>query len=187
MKVYGKWKQKSQLAEIGTLQLIYSQIFDTFLLGDMLQPRNKCSHICTKSKMAEMLTKPIIESSKLLFYILLQNQVWLGSMIWGKTPWSLICMIWSSGEVRVLCQGGAGGQVISDWTKMQDGRWKAAIWLDNNSSWQLGLWLNKNSRWRMEKKPSDWTIIQDGRWNRTGLNKMKFSDWPKFKFKFSLM
>ena len=39
----------------------------------------------------------------------------------------------------------------------------------------------------MEKQSSDWTIIQDGGWNRTGLNKMKFSDWPKFKFKFSLM
>ena len=37
------------------------------------------------------------------------------------------------------------------------------------------------------KQPSNWTIIQDGRWNRTGLNKMKFSDWPKLKFKFSLM
>ena len=37
------------------------------------------------------------------------------------------------------------------------------------------------------KQPSDWTIIQDGGWNRTRLNKMKFSDWPKFKFKFSLM
>ena len=33
----------------------------------------------------------------------------------------------------------------------------------------------------------DWTRIQDGGWNRTRLNKMKFSDWPKFKFKFSLM
>ena len=37
------------------------------------------------------------------------------------------------------------------------------------------------------KQSSDWTIIQDGGWNRTELNKMKFSDWPKFKFKFSLM
>ena len=37
------------------------------------------------------------------------------------------------------------------------------------------------------KQSSDWTIIQDGGGNRTGLNKMKFSDWPKFKFKFSLM
>ena len=37
------------------------------------------------------------------------------------------------------------------------------------------------------KQSSDWTIIHDGGWNRTGLNKMKFSDWPKFKFKFSLM
>ena len=37
------------------------------------------------------------------------------------------------------------------------------------------------------KQLSDWTIIQDSRWNRTGLNKMKFSDWPKFNFKFSLM
>ena len=33
----------------------------------------------------------------------------------------------SSVEVRVLCQGGAGGQVVYDWTKMQDGRWKAAF------------------------------------------------------------
>ena len=39
----------------------------------------------------------------------------------------------------------------------------------------------------MGKQSSDWTIIQDGGWNRTRLNKMKFSDWPKFKFKFSLM
>ena len=37
------------------------------------------------------------------------------------------------------------------------------------------------------KQSFDWTNIQDGGWNRTGLNKMKFSDWPKFKFKFSLM
>ena len=37
------------------------------------------------------------------------------------------------------------------------------------------------------KQPSDWTIIQDGGWNRTRLNKMKFSDWSKFKFQFSLM
>ena len=44
-----------------------------------------------------------------------------------------------------------------------------------------------NSRWRIEKQSSDWTIIQGGGWNRTGLNKMKFSDWPKFKFKFSFM
>ena len=50
----------------------------------------------------------------------------------------------SSVEVRVLCHGGEGcrgGEVLSDWSKMQDGRWKAAFWLDNNSRWQLGLWL----------------------------------------------
>ena len=50
------------------------------------------------------------------------------------------------------------GKQSSDWTIIQDG----------NSA-------------------CDWTRIQDGGWNRTGLNKMKFSDWPKFKFKFSLM
>ena len=35
---------------------------------------------------------------------------------------------------------GGGGQLVSDWTKMQDGRWvigQAAIWLDNNSRWQM--------------------------------------------------
>ena len=37
------------------------------------------------------------------------------------------------------------------------------------------------------KQPSAWTRIQDGGWNSIGLNEMKFSDWPKFKFKFSLM
>ena len=95
----------------------------------------------------------------------------------------------SSVKVRVLCQEGGcgGGQLISDWSKIQDGGWKAVFWLDNNSRWQLSLWLDKNSRWQMEKQSSDWTIIQDGGWNRTRLNKMKFSDWPKFKFKFSLM
>ena len=52
----------------------------------------------------------------------------------------------------------ANGKQSSDWTIIQDGRWAC-----------------------------DWTKIQDGRENRTGLNKMKFSDWRKFKFKFSLM
>ena len=36
----------------------------------------------------------------------------------------------SSVEVRVLCNGGhrgTGGQLISDWSKMQDGRWKAVF------------------------------------------------------------
>ena len=34
----------------------------------------------------------------------------------------------SSVEVRVLCHGGTGGgQVTSDWMRMQDGGWKAAI------------------------------------------------------------
>ena len=69
----------------------------------------------------------------------------------------------SSVEVRVLCKGGLRGEglsssLIGQKCKMADG-----------------------------KQPSDWTIIQDGRWNRTRLNKMKFSDWQKFKFKFSLM
>ena len=57
--------------------------------------------------------------------------------------------------MRVLCQWGAGGgksSLIGQKCKIADG-----------------------------KQPSDWTRIQDGRWNRTGLNKMKFSDWPKFK------
>ena len=126
-------------------------------------------------------------------------------IIWSKTKiqsirqlscsglkWTHICRTItiqkSSVKVRVICPGGGrGGEVISDWSKMQDGRWKAVFWLDNNSRWQLSLWLDKNSRWQMEKQSSDWTIIQDGGWNRTGLNKMKFSDWPKFKFKFSLM
>ena len=72
-------------------------------------------------------------------------------------------------EVRVLCQGGDEGGlthvqsdvtsarsghigtqknfITSDWTKIQDGKWKADIWLDNNSKWQMGLWLDKKSRW----------------------------------------
>ena len=36
----------------------------------------------------------------------------------------------SSVEVRVLCKGGMqgeGGEVISDWSKMQDGGWKAVF------------------------------------------------------------
>ena len=34
----------------------------------------------------------------------------------------------SSEEVRVLRQGGVwGGQLVSDWSKMQDGGWKAAF------------------------------------------------------------
>ena len=34
----------------------------------------------------------------------------------------------SSVKVRVLCQGGGeGAEVISDWSKMQDGRWKAVF------------------------------------------------------------
>ena len=68
----------------------------------------------------------------------------------------------SSGEVSILPQEGRvwGGKspLIGQEFKMVDG-----------------------------KQPSDWTIIQDGRWNRTRLNKMKFSDWPKSKFKFSLI
>ena len=69
----------------------------------------------------------------------------------------------SSVKVRVLCHEGGCGEggsssLIGQKSKMADG-----------------------------KQSSDWTIIQDGGWNRTRLNKMKFSDWPKFKFKFSLM
>ena len=68
----------------------------------------------------------------------------------------------SSVEVRVLCQGEGAGRghvhaqsdvtsawlghirtqkkiIASDWTRIQDGRWKAAIWLDNNSRWQMGV------------------------------------------------
>ena len=71
---------------------------------------------------------------------------------------------------------GVGGQITSDWTRIQDGRW-------NN---KLPL-IGQEFKVADGKQPSDWTIIQDGRWNRTGLNKVKFSDWPKFKFKFSLM
>ena len=55
--------------------------------------------------------------------------------------------------MRVLYQGGrggGGGKQPSDWTIIQDGG-----------------------------SACDWTIIQDGRWNRTGLNKMKLSDWSK--------
>ena len=46
----------------------------------------------------------------------------------------------SSVKLRVLCREGCeGGQLISDWSKMQDGRWKAVFGLDNNSRWQLSL------------------------------------------------
>ena len=67
----------------------------------------------------------------------------------------------------------ADGKQSSDWTIIQDGN-SACDWTRIQDG-------------EMEKQSSDWTIIQDGGWNRTGLNKMKFSDWPKFKFKFSLM
>ena len=33
----------------------------------------------------------------------------------------------SSVEVRVLCRGVRGGEVVSDWSKMQDGGWKAVF------------------------------------------------------------
>ena len=36
----------------------------------------------------------------------------------------------SSGEVRVLCHGG-GEQMVSDWSRIEDGRWNTAIWLSN--------------------------------------------------------
>ena len=64
--------------------------------------------------------------------------------------------------MRVLCPGGG----------------------DEGSSLSL---IGQKCKMADGKQYSDWTIIQDGGWNRTGLNKMKFSDWPKFKFKFSLM
>ena len=77
--------------------------------------------------------------------------------------------------MRILCKGGHGGEggsssLIGKKCKMADGKQPSdwTIVQDGNSA-------------------CDWTIIQDGGWNRTGLNKMKFSDWPKFKFKFSLM
>ena len=80
----------------------------------------------------------------------------------------------SSVEVRVLCQGGGGGggksSLIGQKCKMVDGK--------QSSDWTIIQDGNL---------ACDWTRIQDGGWNRTGLNKMKFSDWPKFKFKFSLM
>ena len=74
--------------------------------------------------------------------------------------------------MRVLCQGGERGSssLIGQKFKMADGKQPShwTIVQDGNSA-------------------CDWTRIQDGGWNRTGLNKMKFSNWPKFKFKFSLM
>ena len=48
----------------------------------------------------------------------------------------------SRGELRVLRQEGElGGSIASNWTRIQDGGQKAAIWLD--------IYL----RWRMEQ---DW-------------------------------
>ena len=126
----------------------------------------------------------------------------------------------SSVELRVLCQGGAGGALAcpvwchfclvrthqdtkknlspligqefkmtdgkqpSDWTIIQDGGWACDWTIIQDGRQKVAIWLDNNSRWWMGW---DWTKIQDGEWNRTGLNKMKFSDWPKFKFKFSLM
>ena len=93
----------------------------------------------------------------------------------------------SSVKVRVLCQGGGGGSssLIGQKCKMVDGK--------QSSDWTIIQDDNSACDWTriqdggMEKQSSDWTIIQDGGWNRTGLKKMKFSDWPKFQFKFSLM
>ena len=75
--------------------------------------------------------------------------------------------------MRVLCWGevrGSSSSLIGQKCKMADGK--------QSSDW---------TRIQDGNLACDWTIIQDGGWNRTGLNKMKFSDWPKFKFKVSLM
>ena len=79
----------------------------------------------------------------------------------------------SSVEVRVLCKEGhegVRGELVSDWTKMQDGRWKAAFWLDNNSKMatrpvigqefkmangKAAIWLDNNSRWWMEQDQTE--------------------------------
>ena len=51
-----------------------------------------------------------------------------------------IAMTYSYGRSESsVSWGGAGerGQITSDWTIIQDGRWKAAIWLNNISRWWM--------------------------------------------------
>ena len=63
------------------------------------------------------------KSTKILISLTVLSQLYL------KYAYMLDILIdQSSVEVRVLCQGGVrGGQVTSDWTRMQDVKWKAAI------------------------------------------------------------
>ena len=77
----------------------------------------------------------------------------------------------SSGELRVLHHGGT-------WWGHAHVQVCCHFWPN---------WETSGHNVADRNQLSDWTIIQDSRWNRTGLNKIKFSDWPKFKFKFSLM
>ena len=83
----------------------------------------------------------------------------------------------SSVELRVLCQGGAGGHVHaqSDITSA----WSGHI---GKQKKKLSSLIGQEFKMANGKQPSDWTIIQDGRWacdwtrsqdgrqNRTRLN-----------------
>ena len=106
--------------------------------------RNQLVYVANHNKTFEGHVQDLVKGRPKIFSeILLMKWSRIGQMKQaniGRGPgpnlgsWKL-----SSVKVRVLCQEGGvwRGQLVSDWSKMQDGRWKAVFWLDNNSRWWM--------------------------------------------------